>query len=131
MNANRGIVAFQRVLQLVARLEAQSFTDLPWNGRLSLARYGGMRQVNPPYIFAFPYMTIVPYFSSAPQGYTAHFAPFRSRAKVRRNNRNRYQDRIAPNASKLPTQVLPRGASRGFDILTSLRPFLSFVMFIG
>lgn len=88
MNTNRGVVAFQRVLQLVAGLEAQSFTDLSWNGRLSLTRYGGMRQVNPPYICVFPYKTIVPYFSYVHKDTPSTSLPF-AREQVRPDNRNR------------------------------------------
>src|SRR6267143_4644673 len=43
MHANGGVVPFHQVLELVTRLDSQRFSNLPRNGRLSLACYRGMR----------------------------------------------------------------------------------------
>jgi hypothetical protein len=43
MHANGGVVPFHQVLYLVTRLDSQRFSNLPRNGRLSLAGYRGMR----------------------------------------------------------------------------------------
>src|SRR6267142_31985 len=36
------MVSFERALKLVARLDSQCLSNLPWDGRLSLTRYRGM-----------------------------------------------------------------------------------------
>src|SRR5690242_12723278 len=58
------MVPFNQVFKLVARLDSQCFANLTWNGCLSLTRYRGMLHRIVPYSIGFPYILILPYFTS-------------------------------------------------------------------